>query len=361
MKILRWFCLLIPMTLLMACTGTKVTKNDNTEINSVLTEPADPQEAQQLITKHRCTTCHKIDKNVMGPAYLAIAQKYLPTTLNMKYLMSQVANGSSGIYGKARMNAHPSIPKDDLEKMVRFILSLHNHPQDMMPVFTSEENTLSGLEKALGWTTLFDGRSMSGWRNFKKSAPGKSWIIDDHAILLNAEKSAEGQWRATDGGDLITQNTYSDFILKLDWKINECGNSGIMFNVVENDTYDYVWQTGPEMQILDNHCHPEGKVPTHRAGDLFDMMEARPNTVLPTGEWNRVIIKNTAGRVEFWLNDVRVVEFSMFDDTWKKRIANSKFRDMPGFGMSKSGHISLQDHGDKIWFKNIKIKETQLP
>jgi cytochrome c551/c552 len=331
------------------------------DVNTLITEPVDAEEAHQLMEKHRCTTCHRLDKHSMGPAYLAIAQKYLPTTANLKHLMSQVANGSSGIYGKASMKAHPSVPKEHLDKMVRFILSLHIHPQDMMPILASPDNKISGMEKAQGWQLLFDGQSLSGWRNFKRNTIGKSWTIDDHAIHLKAEKSDEGQWQTADGGDIITQKTYSDFILKLDWKANECANSGIMFNVVENDSYDYVWQTGPEMQILDNRCHPEGKVPTHRAGDLFDMIESRPDNVLPAGEWNRVVIKNVGGWVEFWVNDVRVVEFSMFDETWKKRIANSKFKDMPGFGMSKSGHISLQDHGDKVWFKNIKIKETHLP
>ena len=143
----------------------------------------------------------------------------------------------------------------------------------------------------------------------------------------------------------------------MEWRIGDCGNSGIIYNVIESEGYDYVWQTGPEMQVLDNTCHPDAKIKTHRAGDLYDMIECKYPTVKPAGEWNaiRLIVNN--GKVEHWLNGHKVVEFEMFNETWKEMIANSKFKDMQGFGTGREGHISLQDHGDPVWFRNIKIRK----
>lgn len=218
-------------------------------------------------------------------------------------------------------------------------------------------NTLSALEKAAGWELLFDGESLSGWRNFKKQTIGSSWIVDDGAIHLKATKKEEGGWQAADGGDIITEGQYKDFELKLEWRIGACGNSGIMYNVTESEDYDYVWQTGPEMQVLDNSCHPDAKIEKHRAGDLYDLIACKYETVLPSGSWNQVRILIKDGHLEQWLNGRKVVETQMWDDNWFDMIANSKFKDMPGFGRSQEGHISLQDHGDPVWFRNIKIRK----
>jgi len=222
--------------------------------------------------------------------------------------------------------------------------------------YTFAQNTLNQAEVKAGWQLLFDGKSLNGWRNFKKKSIGKSWIINDNAIHLDAKPNKEGHWQAEDGGDIITDKTYENFEFIYDWKISNCGNSGVMYNVVENAKYDYVWQTGPEMQVLDNSCHPDSKFVTHRAGDLYDMIACKFQVVKPAGEWNHARIKSNKGHVEFWLNGINIVNFRMHDDNWKKMITNSKFKDMPDFGLSKSGHLSLQDHGDKVWFRNLKIK-----
>lgn len=218
-------------------------------------------------------------------------------------------------------------------------------------------NQLTPGEIANGYELLFNGKDLTGWRNFKKQTIGTSWIVDKGAIHLNSVPRDDGSWQVKDGGDIITDKSYENYIFELEWKISDCGNSGIIYNVVEADGYDYVWQTGPEMQILDNTCHPDTRFPTHRAGDLYDMIECKYVTVNPAGEWNKIRLVNNKGHVEHWLNGYKVVDFQMGNDQWKEMIANSKFKDMTDFGKTLGGHLSLQDHGDKVWFRNIKIKQ----
>ena len=226
---------------------------------------------------------------------------------------------------------------------------------------STKDNTLSSAERDAGWELLFDGERIDGFRNFNKQTLGSSWIIDDDAIHLDSKRQADGSWKASDGGDLVTKETYKDFELHLEWKIGQCGNSGVFFNVKEDEKYYAPYLTGPEMQILDNTCHPDTRYVTHRAGDLYDMIESRYNTVSPAGKWNKARIKSKDGKVEFWLNGYKNVEFEMHTDRWKEMIASSKFNpqedaNMVDFGSMKEGHISLQDHSDKVWFKNIKIR-----
>ncbi len=220
------------------------------------------------------------------------------------------------------------------------------------------DNSLTEQEKTEGWQLLFDGRSLANFHNWGKNTLGKSWIIDQNAIHLNAQPNPSGHWQAADGGDIITAEEYQDFELQLDWKIGSCGNSGIIYNVVEDTAkYDYVWQTGPEMQVLDNLCHPDSKYPKHRAGDLYDLIACKYEMVKPAGQWNHVRLVSKGGKVEHWLNDRKLVEFQMFNADWNKLIEGSKFKSMPAFGRSPKGKIALQDHGDPVWYKNIKIRK----
>ena len=224
------------------------------------------------------------------------------------------------------------------------------------PVSQGEPNTLSRQEKKEGWKLLFDGKTTRGWHNFNKTTIGKSWVVADGTLMLDARQDAEGNWQAPDGGDILTKDAYENFEFTLEWKVSPCGNSGIIYNVVEDEKYKFPWMTGPEMQILDDACHPDSKFATHRAGDLYDMIECTEVTVLPAGQWNHVRLIKNEGKVEHWLNGVKVVTFEMYTDEWYEMISNSKFGQMEDFGRALSGKISLQDHGDKVWFRNIKIR-----
>lgn len=242
--------------------------------------------------------------------------------------------------------------------------TLNSIPQDQLgfrqtPAPAPAPNTLSEAERRAGWKLLFDGQTTQGWHNFGKKTIGGSWKVVDGALHLDAQRHDDGHWQAADGGDIVTEGEYENYELRLEWKIGPCGNSGIMYNVVENKDFQYPWQTGPEMQVLDNTCHPDASIQKHRAGDLYDMISCRIETVRPAGQWNqiRLVVKN--GQVEHWLNGRRVVSFEMFTDEWNSMIANSKFRDMKGFGQARRGRIALQDHGDPVWFRNIKIRTLQ--
>lgn len=200
------------------------------------------------------------------------------------------------------------------------------------------------------WTELFDGKSLSGWRNFKSQTVGAAWKVEDNTLVFDPSSGEAG-------GDIMTVEQYDNFELALEWKIDSCGNSGIIFNVVEDDKYGQVWETGPEMQILDNECHPDAKIHKHRAGDLYDLIACSKETVKPAGEWNEVRILSKNAAYEFYLNGEKVVSFIMHSPEWDELVKNSKFKDMPAFGKASKGHIALQDHGDKVWFRNIRIRK----
>ena len=232
-------------------------------------------------------------------------------------------------------------------------------PVGAPPVFPKTgDNELSAREKAEGWQLLFDGKTLDGWHNYGKTTAGAAWIVDEGAIHLLTKPKADGEWQQRDGGDILTASEYADFELQLDWKIGPCGNSGIIYNVVEDPAkYEYVWQTGPEMQVLDNACHPDARIVKHRAGDLYDLISCKYETVKPAGHWNHVRLVSKGGKVEHWLNNRKVVAYDRKAPYWAELIAGSKFKDMPGFGKSGKGRISLQDHGDPVWYKNIKIRK----
>ncbi len=227
------------------------------------------------------------------------------------------------------------------------------------------DNTLTEREKAEGWTLLFDGKSIDQWHNYGKKTIGKSWIISENAVHLDARPNPDGGWQTADGGDLVSNEEYGDFDFQYDWKIGDCGNSGVFFHVSEvPDKYPYGWMTGPEMQVLDNTCHPDSKFPKHRAGDLYDFIECKYVTVRPAGQWNHARIIFRDGKLEQWLNYRKVVEIQMFENgkptkQWLDLIAASKFPKIPApdFGLQTKGRMALQDHGNLVWFKNLKVRK----
>jgi hypothetical protein len=221
---------------------------------------------------------------------------------------------------------------------------------------TEDTTTASEAETADdGWTVLFNGEDFSGWHGYGQDTVGAAWKVDDGAIYLDV--TDKDGWQSNQGGDIVTDESYANYELELEWKIGECGNSGIIYNVVETEEFPYPWLTGPEMQVLDNTCHPDAKIETHRAGDLYDMIACSEETVKPAGEWNMVRLVVTDGKVEHWLNGTKVVEYPNQGEEWTAMIADSKFKDFGSFGSSTSGKISLQDHGDPVWYRNIRIRE----
>lgn len=220
----------------------------------------------------------------------------------------------------------------------------------------SEEtaNALTAAEQADGWELLFDGKSIGGWHVFNKKSDGSAWKVEDGTIHLDNSKMKD--WQTVGGGDLVSEKEYGNFHLKLDWKIDTAGNSGIILYTKEEPKYEHTWHTGPEMQVLDNERHSDAKIIKHRAGDLYDLITSSPETVKPALEWNHVEVISKDGNLEFYLNGTKVLQTTLWNDNWKKLIAGSKFKEMPDFGKFKTGHIALQDHGNKVWYRNIKIK-----
>lgn len=219
-----------------------------------------------------------------------------------------------------------------------------------------EEAVANEKENGAEWTSLFDGKSAAGWHKYGGGPAGAAWKVADSTLYLDTSNKKD--WQVGDGGDIVTDEEYENFDLQLEWKIAPGGNSGIIFYVHEDSAqYQYTWQTGPEMQVVDNERHEDGKIIKHQAGDLYDLVACSTKTVKPAGEWNQAEIKSLKGQLEFYLNGEKVVSTTMWDDNWKKLVAGSKFKDMPGFGTYKKGRIALQDHGNTVWYRNIRIRK----
>jgi hypothetical protein len=220
---------------------------------------------------------------------------------------------------------------------------------------TKQSSTMQssgGGAAADGWTALFDGKTTSGWHTYNKTGVGSAWKAEDGVLHLDAKGKKEG---GLQGGDIVTDQEFDNFHLKYDWKIAPNGNSGVIFYSKEDPKYSAMWNTGPEMQVLDNDGHPDAKIIKHRAGDLYDLITSQ-EAVRPVGEWNTAEIVSNKGKLDFYLNGQHTLSTTMWDDNWFQMIANSKFKDMPEFGRIKNGRIGLQDHGEEVWFRNIMIK-----
>jgi hypothetical protein len=193
------------------------------------------------------------------------------------------------------------------------------------------------------WRVLFDGKSLDAWRGFKSDRVPAGWQVVDGALT-----------RVGEAGDLITRDQFGDFELALEWKVAEGGNSGIMYRVTEDAASTY--ETGPEMQVLDDARHKDGQSRLTSAGSAYGLYAAPAGVVKPAGEWNAVRIVVRGNHVEHWLNGTKVVEYELGSPDWEAKVKASKFKQWPGYGRAASGHIALQDHGDRVAYRDIRIR-----
>lgn len=201
----------------------------------------------------------------------------------------------------------------------------------------------SAMGEEKEWIALFDGKSLAGWKSAKGGEPGKGWKVEDGCIHREAA-----------GGDLLSEKEYEDFELEFEWKISAKGNSGVKYRVRKSPGG---W-LGPEYQVLDDAGHPNGKVADTTAASLYEVVPAAKDKALnPVGEWNksRIIAKGTT--LEHWLNGKLAVKIDTAGGEWPELKKASKFAKMEGFAGPGAGHLLLQDHGDKVWFRAIRIRD----
>lgn len=235
--------------------------------------------------------------------------------------------------------------------------------ESIAPVSTSSseqssDNTLTAQEKQQGWELLFDGTSTDKWRGaHKEQFPEKGWKVEDGALMVIESGGEESQ----NGGDIVTKEEFSDFHLKLDFKLTEGANSGIKYFVTEG--YDSQGSAiGLEYQILDDEKHPDAKQGNNGEGtrtvaSLYDLIAAKDKKVNPIGEWNEAEIIVKGNHVEHRLNGEKVLEYDRGSEQYQQLVKNSKYNKFNNFGLAEEGHILLQDHGNRVYFKNIKIRE----
>ena len=214
------------------------------------------------------------------------------------------------------------------------------------PLTAQEHNRLTEAERAAGWQLLFDGNSLEGWRGYNSEFMPTGWSVENGMLT-----------RTGPGGDIITEQQFSDFELSLEWLVGPGGNSGVLFRAVEGQ--EEVYHGAPEMQLLDDAGHPDGRSPLTSAGSNYGLHGAPRGIVKSAGEWNssRIVVVNN--QVEHWLNGDKVVEYELGSADWLRRVANSKFSQWPAYGRASRGHIGIQDHGDRVSFRNLKVREIK--
>lgn len=208
-------------------------------------------------------------------------------------------------------------------------------------------NNLTKAEKSEGWKLLFDGKTTNNWRAYQKeNFPEGGWIVKDGE--LHVEKG---------GGDIITNEQFGNFELKMDFLLSDTANSGIFYLVIEEPEMA-IWQNAPEYQVLDNQTYIDmyGDMSTHLTAENYDLQAAAEDYTNPIGEWNTARILHDNGHVEHWLNGKKTIEYDIDSEEWNSLVAKSKFAEYPKFGKAEKGHIGLQDHGHLVKFRNMKIR-----
>ena len=221
-------------------------------------------------------------------------------------------------------------------------------------LFSCSGNKLTTDNNNKKWVSLFNGKNLKGWHSYQENQPGKAWQVQNGMIFLNKNpKSVE-----KDYADLVTNDEFENFDLKMDWKMEPCANSGLMFYVNESPQYKNTYESGPEMQIADLACNDDGRILKCRAGDLYDLISADTEWVKQAPQWNHYEIIADHGHLTFFMNGHKTIDTQMWDDHWNDMIKNSKFIEWPGFGTFKKGHISFQGtETGKLWYRNIKIRK----
>lgn len=212
------------------------------------------------------------------------------------------------------------------------------------------ENTLANKEKANGWQLLFDGQNFTGWHGYNMKGIPDCWIIEDHALTMTTKGRAESQ-------DIITDKTYKKFAISAEFKLTKGANSGIIFQIAEDKKYKFPYETGPEYQVIDHQNWPDKLEDWQICGANYAMYPPKAKPFKPVGEWNQAFIVVDGNHVTQMLNGVVVVEYEKYSDEWKKLRASGKWKDFPDYGKYDEGHISLQNHGTKVWYRNVKIKQ----
>lgn len=215
--------------------------------------------------------------------------------------------------------------------------------------YAQKENTLTQEEIKDGWKLLFDGQTLNGWHRYNGQGTPSGWTVKNGELNFNKAGGKEG-------GDILTDGEYDNYDLRIEWKISKGGNSGIFVGVKEDPKYSLGFLTGIEMQVLDNIDGGDRHDPTHLAGAMYDLVDAsKTSKPRKVGEWNEVRILKNNGQITFWLNDVMTANVNTLGAEWKEMVKKSKFKDWD-FGKYQKGRIELQDHGDEVSFRNIKIK-----
>lgn len=218
----------------------------------------------------------------------------------------------------------------------------------------AQQNAITAKEKQEGWQLLFNGKDLQGWHSYLEKKPGKAWQVQNGTIFLN--KNSKSVY--ADFADLVTDDEFENFDFKVEWKMEPCANSGVMFYVHESSEFKDTYESGPEMQIADLACNDDGRILKCRAGDLYDLIPSDTEWVNAAPQWNKYEIISNKGHLIFIQNGHKIVETDMWDDHWRDMIKNSKFIQWPGFGTFRKGHISFQGtETGKLWYRNIKIRK----
>lgn len=238
-----------------------------------------------------------------------------------------------------------------------FILACQDQPKKKITEENSTKTEFNESTKA-NWINLFDGKTFNGWHQYNKTEMSPAWSVEDGAMVFTPNGKKYGG-----GHNIVTDDDYTNFELSLEWKISEGGNSGIFWGVKEDPKYFEAYQTGPEVQVLDNDRHPDAKANPkyHQAGALYDLVQPSKDICNPAGSWNKVIlmVNHISNKGSIKLNNTEIATFPVNGEPWKELVSGSKFDNetFSDFGRFKSGKIGLQDHGDVVSYRNIKIRE----